>query len=377
MAALEELKSKLNLKIVEEIEANIPKGTSSDKIKKIYEEVCKEYELAKIAPGESVGIVSAESIGEPGTQMTLNVFHFAGVAEMNVTMGLPRLIEILDGRKTIDTPMMEIYLKEPYMSGKNIKELALQIKETRLSEIVNEFVIDLAENSVSFSIDEEKAKIIGANSTHIMKGIEKSTKLSVKQEGKSYVVPVTNKDANVNEVYKLKETLRNVFISGIKGITQVLPIKRGEEYVIITAGTNLKAVMGMDSVDTERTTTNDIFEIYDVLGIEATRAAIVNEIYKVIEGQGLDVDERHVMLVADMMTVDGTIKGITRYGIIGEKSSVLARASFETPIKHLINAALIGERDPLKSVVENVMINQIIPIGTGLPRIVMKGKEKK
>jgi DNA-directed RNA polymerase subunit A" len=377
MASLEETKAKLNPKIVEDIETHMPKGTSSDKVKRIYEEVAKEYELAKVAPGESVGIISAESIGEPGTQMTLNTFHFAGVAEMNVTMGLPRLIEILDGRKTIETPMMEIYLLEPYKSGKNIKELALQIKETRLGEVVKEFVIDLAENAVSFTLDEEKARLVGATPVMIGKAIEKATKLGVKNTGKEFTIAVTSKEASVNEVYKLKEMLKGVLVAGVKGITQVLPVKRGNEFVIITAGTNLKTIMGMEAIDKERTVSNDIFEAYDVLGIEAARATIINEIYKVIESQGLNVDERHIMLIADMMTVDGSIKGITRYGIIGEKSSVLARASFETPIRHIINAALIGEKDPLNSVVENVMINQIIPIGTGLPRIVMKSGEKK
>ena len=373
----EEIKLKLTQKIIEDVENCIPKGTSADKIKKIYEDVLKEYELAKVAPGESVGIISAESIGEPGTQMILRTFHLAGVAEMNVTTGLPRLIEILDGRKAIETPMMEIYLKEPYKSGKNIKELAIQIKETRLGELVKEFIIDLAENTVSFTLDEDKLKLIGANSSLIIKAVEKAAKLPVKQNGKEISVSVTSKEARVNEVYKLKELLRHVFVAGVKNITQVLPVKRGEEYVIITAGSNLKAILGMEAVDAYRTTSNDIFEINDIFGIEAARASIINEIYKIIESQGLNVDERHIMLVADMMTVDGMIKGITRYGIIGEKSSVLARASFETPIKHLINAALIGERDPLNSVVENVMINQIVPIGTGQSRIVMKNKENK
>ncbi|HIH39797.1 TPA: DNA-directed RNA polymerase subunit A'' [Candidatus Woesearchaeota archaeon] len=373
----EEIKSKLTKKIIEDVEDCIPKGTSADKIKKIYEDVMKEYELAKVAQGESVGIISAESIGEPGTQMILRTFHLAGVAEMNVTTGLPRLIEILDGRKSIETPMMEIYLKEPYKSGKNIKELAVQIKETRLGELVKEFIIDLAENTVSFTLDEDKLKLIGATPSLIIKAIEKAAKLPVKQNGREISVPVTSKEAGVNEVYKLKELLRHVFVAGVKNITQVLPVKRGEEYVIITAGSNLKAILGMEAVDVHRTTSNDIFELNAVFGIEAARASIINEIYKIIESQGLNVDERHIMLVADMMTVDGMIKGITRYGIIGEKSSVLARASFETPIKHLINAALVGERDPLNSVVENVMINQIVPIGTGQSRIVMKDKENK
>lgn len=311
------------------------------------------------------------------THNTLNTFHLAGVAEMNVTMGLPRLIEILDGRKSIETPMMEIYLNEPHRSGKGLKELAVRIKETRLGELVKEFIIDLAENAVSFTLDEEKAKLVNVTPSAIIKAIEKSAKLHAKQDGKEFVVNVTSKEAGVNEVYKLKEMLRHVFVGGVKNIAQVLPIKRGNEFIIITGGTNLKSIMEMEEIDKSRTVSNDIFEIYSMFGIEAARTAIIDEIFKVIESQGLNVDERHIMLVADMMTADGSIKGITRYGIIGEKSSVLARASFETPIKHLINAALTGERDPLNSVIENVMINQVIPIGTGMSKLIVKSKEKK
>ena len=132
---ISEYENNLPLKIIEEIRSNIPKGISDSKLRKIMEATCEEYENAKVSPGESVGVISAESIGEPGTQMTLNTFHFAGVAEMNVTLGLPRIIEILDGRKELDNPMMEIYLKKPYSTGKKIDELrhlALQIKETKL-----------------------------------------------------------------------------------------------------------------------------------------------------------------------------------------------------------------------------------------------------
>jgi len=109
-----------------------------------------------------------------------------------------------------------------------------------------------------------------------------------------------------------------------------------------------------------------------VLGIEAAREAIINEVKKVIDSQGLKVDTRHIMLVADTMCVSGQVKGITRYGVVSEKSSVLARASFETPIKHIIRAAVVGEEDMLTSVIENVMLNQAIPVGTGLPGLITK-----
>ena len=130
----------------------------------------------------------------------------------------------------------------------------------------------------------------------------------------------------------------------------------------------------MPEVDITKTTTNDVYEIAGIFGIEAARQAIINEVFKVIESQGLNVDIRHIMLVADTMCVDGGIKGITRYGVVSEKASVLARASFETPIKHIINAALVGEEDKLSSVVENVMLNQPVPTGTGLPGLQTKVK---
>ena len=143
----------------------------------------------------------------------------------------------------------------------------------------------------------------------------------------------------------------------------------------MTAGSNLSEVLQLDGVDAYRTTTNNIFELWEVLGIEAARQAIIDEVYKVIENQGFNIDIRHIMLVADTMSVSGNVRGITRYGVVSEKASALARASFETPVKHIINAALIGEVDELNSVVENVMLNQPVPIGTGVPDLVMKSKK--
>ncbi|HII71272.1 TPA: DNA-directed RNA polymerase subunit A'', partial [Candidatus Woesearchaeota archaeon] len=175
-------------------------------------------------------------------------------------------------------------------------------------------------------------------------------------------------------LYKLKEKIKEIHISGIKEVRQVLPVRRGEEFIIITAGSNLKAAFECEFVDPVRTSTNDIHEVSSVLGIEAARQSIINEVFKVIENQGLNIDKRHMMLVADMMCNGGDIKGITRYGVVSQKSSVLARASFETPIKHIISAALVGEEDTLSSVVENVMLNQPVPVGTGLPGLQTKVK---
>ncbi len=368
-----EYEDALPKKLLDEIKKNVNPDIPKPKLMKILEKVKEYYEASKIEPGECVGLVGAESIGEPGTQMTLNTFHFAGVSEMNITVGLPRVIEILDGRKEIKTPMMEIYLKSPYNKGKDVRKLALSIKETRLKEIIKEININIASFQIELKLNTEKMGEFNIKTLTVVETIKKSFKVGVKEEDKSTItIKYKAKEESLNDLYKLKEKLKEVFISGIKNITQVLPFKRDDEFIIVTAGTNLQEVLELDFVEAERTTTNDIFEVWTVLGIEAARQAIIDEVFKVIQNQGLDVDIRHIMLVADTMCSEGSIQGITRYGIVGSKASVLARASFETPIKHIIQASFVGEEDKLNSVVENVMINQPTPVGTGMPGLITK-----
>jgi len=373
-----EYEDKLPKKLMDDVKNYLPKGTNQIKLKKILDMAVSEYQDAKTHPGEAVGMISAESIGEPGTQMTLNTFHFAGVAEMNVTLGLPRIIEILDGRKELQTPAMEIYLKAQYSKGKDIKEFALSLKETKLSDIALEFSISLVDSEIEVKSDKEKMKNLGITNSQIINSITKQLKgFNVKDNKDSIKLKSRSKEESLNEIYKAKEKIKDIHIKGVKNILQVLPVKRGEEYIIMTSGSNFSEVLQLDEVDAYRTTTNNIFEILEVLGIEAARHAIIDEVFKVIENQGFNVDIRHIMLVADIMCFSGVVKGITRYGVVSEKASALARASFETPIKHIINAALIGEVDNLNSVVENVMLNQAIPVGTGVPDLVVDFKDKK
>ncbi|HLD86980.1 MAG TPA: DNA-directed RNA polymerase subunit A'' [Candidatus Nanoarchaeia archaeon] len=372
-----EYQDKLPKKIIDDIREHLPKNCSQTRMKKIFEAVLKEYEHAHVCAGECVGLISAESIGEPGTQMTLNTFHFAGVAEMNVTVGLPRIIEILDGRKELKNSMMELYLKKPYSEGKNLRDLALTIKQTLLNDIATEFSINIADLTIEIGLDKQKMKDFGITIGQVVNAITKGLKgYNVREKDNGISLKGRSKEDTLNDAYKTKERVKEVHVKGIVGIRQVLPIKRGDEYIIVTAGSNLADILQLPEIDAHRTTTSDIYEIQNVLGIEAARQAIINEVAKVIDSQGLNVDVRHIMLVADCMTVSGEVRGITRYGVVSEKSSVLARASFETPIKHLINAALTGEVDHLTSVVENVMINQPVPIGTGLPGLVSKQGKK-
>lgn len=361
--------------ILQEIKESLPNSISKEKTVKIMEETQKAYLLAKVHPGECVGLVSAQSIGEPGTQMTLNTFHFAGVSEMNVTTGLPRIIEIFDATKEIKTPMMEIHLQEKHQGLEAVQKFAAKIKETMFGEIVAEYAFNIFEQTLRITLNSAILENFNLTVKEIIEAIKSKTKgFQLQSKDEELLFTYKGKPEEIKELYNLKEKIKGIKIKGIKGIKQVLPIKRGEEYVILTSGTNLKEILLLNEVNAAQTFSNDIHEINEILGIEAARQAIINEVYRVIEAQGLNINIRHVMLVADIMCTDGIIKGITRYGVVSEKASVLARASFETPIKHLITAALEGEVDTLSSVVENVMINQPVPLGTGLPGLVTKMK---
>lgn len=373
---LKELKDKIPGGIFSLVEEALPEKISESRAKEVARRVIQEYEEMKAEAGESVGLVAAESIGEPGTQMTLDTFHFAGVSEMNVTMGLPRIIEILDGRKTLTTPMMEIYLNKPYSEGQDIKKVALMIKETKLKDIATEFAINIAENKIETQLDTARMKELGINEVTLAKAIKIGVKgVNADIKGDTLVIKLKAKEGGgISDIFKVKEKAKEAFVKGVRGVTQVLPVRKNNEYVVLTFGSNLKKVLQLPFVDESRTTTNDVFEIEEALGIEAARQAVIDEVYKVIETQGLNVDIRHLMLVADVMCADGKLKGITRYGVVRDKASVLARASFETPIKHIINASLYGEIDNLTSVVENVMLNQPVPVGTGMPKLVSTSK---
>jgi len=373
---LEEYADRLTPRMLEDIEAECPEDIKVADLRKICDLTVAAYEATLINAGECVGLVSAESIGETGTQMTLNTFHFAGVAEMNVTVGLPRMIEIFDARKLIKTPAMEIYMVDGHNTADGIKAFAQKVRATYLKEVVTSIEIDILDQQLTAQINFDKIKATGLDLKKFTKVIKtKFKEFSANVTEDQFVLTVKgNKSSDLKQLYAAREKIKKSTISGMKGIDQVLPVKRNDDYVLLTSGTNLRDVLSMDEVDPVRTVTNDLHETAAVLGIEAARELIIEEVLKVVESQGLSVDVRHIMLVADIMCQSGAVKGITRFGVVSEKSSVLARSSFETPLKHLITASVEGEVDHLRSVVENVMINQPIPLGTGLPGLITKLK---
>ncbi|HNI41578.1 MAG TPA: DNA-directed RNA polymerase subunit A'', partial [Methanoregulaceae archaeon] len=173
-------------------------------------------------------------------------------------------------------------------------------------------------------------------------------------------------------LFQLAEHVRNVIVQGIDDIERVVVRKESGEYILYTEGSNIKDVFEVEGVDTTRTRTNNISEISQVLGIEAARNAIIHEALSTLGEQGILVDVRHIMLVADMMCMEGEVKQIGRHGIAGEKESVLSRAAFEVTVNHLLDAAVANEVDELSGVTENVIVGQPIQLGTGDVKLIAK-----
>ncbi|HEY0196697.1 MAG TPA: DNA-directed RNA polymerase subunit A'' [Methanobacterium sp.] len=346
-------------------------------LESLVEEIKKAYERAGVENGEAVGTVAAQSVGEPGTQMTMRTFHYAGVAELNVTLGLPRLIEIVDARKKISTPTMAIYFEENYGNDEEfVRKIANQIGKIVLNDILKDFNVNYANMSMTIEIDDEKVQDKRLELDTILAKIEKAFKrVEINKNLLSFEPTISESKHAIRELRLLADKVRDLQISGVKNIGKVVISKEEVEWVIHTEGSNLGAVLKMEGVDKTRTTTNDIHEIEKVLGIEAARNAIIHEAQSTMEEQGLTVDVRHIMLVADMMTSDGAVKSIGRHGISGEKASVLARASFEETGKHLLRASIRGEVDHLTGIIENIIIGQPIPLGTGSVGVIMKARD--
>jgi len=371
MKIIKKKKANFPESLIDEIAAASERRELSDKeLGELIDRIMKAYERAKVEDGEAVGTVAAQSVGEPGTQMTMRTFHYAGVAELNVTLGLPRLIEIVDARKKISTPTMAIYFEEEYKDDEEfIRTIANQIGKSSMNDILKNFNLNYADMNVVVDLDLEKIEDKRLDLDDIMKRIEKAFK---RVEIDNNILSFEPPSPSIRELRLLADKVRDLQISGVKNIGKVVISREGQEWAIHTEGSNLGSVLKMEGIDKIRTTTNDIHEIEKVLGIEAARNAIIKEAQTTMEEQGLTVDVRHIMLVSDMMTADGSVKSIGRHGISGEKASVLARASFEETGKHLLRASIRGEIDHLTGIIENIIIGQPIPLGTGSVGVVMK-----
>ncbi len=390
---LERAREILPPSIYEELESKLAEAEDLSEEEKIWvvREAIKTYVAAMVQPGEAVGTVAAQSIGEPGTQMTLRTFHYAGLREFDVTLGLPRLIEIVDAKREPSVPIMHIYLKDEYARDPaKAKEVARKIEYTTLEKILDKIEWSLGDRRVvlrlsaefmedkGVTLDMVKDAINGSRYAYV---IEEEIQ-EVEEDGqKFYIVPIelTEKLLPEQSLYKTTEfhkaldKIKKIYLKGIKKINKV-SVKEVEEdtpqgkvkwYYLIAEGSNLEEVLKLPEVDHRRTITNDIHEIARVLGIEAAREAIVREIKNVLENSGLDVDVRHLMLVADIMTWTGAVRQIGRVGVVGEKQSPLARAAFEVTVKQLYDAAVRGEEETFHGVIESIIAGLPPRVGTG------------
>ncbi len=354
-------------KVMDELVTKVSNlGISKKEFDDICNNVIDSYERSLVEPGEAVGTVAAQSIGEPGTQMTLRTFHYAGVAELSVTQGLPRLIEIVDARNNPSTPTMKIFLNEEFASDRNeARRIARDIEMVLVESVASNVSIDLLRQAIDIRLDSELMDDKGLTVDIVSEAIQEKIKGKGEVEPGENVIFVYPANDTLSELQRLSEKIREVRVKGINNVIHVVIRKESDEYVLYTEGSNLQDALEIEGVNPHKIYTNNLREIYQVLGVEATRNAIIKEAMSVLNEQGMDVDVRHIILVADMMTADGNIRQIGRHGISGSKNSVLARAAFEVTIKHLLGAGIAGTKDPLKGITENVIIGQLIPLGTG------------
>lgn len=365
----------------EDLKASLTgKDLTDEQFDRILEMVFSEYKKSRIEPCEAVGVVAAQSIGEPGTQMTMRTFHYAGVAEINVTLGLPRLIEIMDARREPSTPTMAIHLLDEWAFNRDrAREVSWQIEAAPLHEF-GDITIDMENMQVLVLLnksvcDRRKIGVEEIFETAPRKIREKRhfRDFEIESDAKRAALTFTPKNReSYQNLFQLAEHVREVIVQGIDDIERVVVRKEGGEYILYTEGSNLKDVFEVEGVDTSRTRSNNISEIADVLGIEAGRNAIIQEALSTLNEQGIGVDVRHIMLVADMMCMDGEVKQIGRHGIAGEKESVLSRAAFEVTVNHLLDAAIANEVDELNGVTENVIVGQPIQLGTGDVKLIAR-----
>ncbi|PKA63212.1 DNA-directed RNA polymerase II subunit RPB1 [Apostasia shenzhenica] len=354
-------------------------GISSKQLEVFLDTCISRYHLKKLEAGAAIGVIGAQSIGEPGTQMTLKTFHFAGVANMNVTLGVPRILEIINASKNIRTPVIKTQLlsnKEP-LSARIVKGC---IEKTALGEVSKSIKIVLkaaGQPYISIVLDKERIEDLNMriSSETVQYSILNHPKMGLKPEHvrsldseKLRIYP-PNKDKSRLELHTLKTMLPKVIVKGIPTVKRAVIKNDRGLYSLWVEGTNYLAVMGTPGVDASKTTSNNVIEVRQTLGIEAARQTIINEIKFTMEGHGISIDTRHMKLLADLMTYRGEVLGMTRFGLTKMKSSVLMLASFEKTSEHLFNASYSGREDRIDGVSECIIMGIPIQLGSGMLKV--------
>lgn len=404
---------------------------SSHAFRYLLNEIKERYMVSMVHPGEMVGSIAAQSIGETLTQMTLNTFHFAGVSSQNITLGVPRIQEIINGAKNIKGPSMTIYIEDEHRFDVEYAHKLISLLEfttlkhvSRVSEIYYDpdpstSIIESDRDLIWFNPEVENPKLyspwvlriqidpvlLGRKGLRFKDIVSRINEFFAERPLEIYESfetddPIILRIRMKNDREYSTEELTAQF-HGLKKIEQYiledLPIKgfckkvsyRREkvkkftdkgvevdgdpqgEYILETSGTDLSKVLSFPHVNTSRTTTNHVLDIYNVLGVEAARKAILREINIVFTFFNIYVNYRHTILLADAITQRGKMMSISRNGINRVYGSALRKSSFEETVEILTEAACFAEVDLLKGVSENVMLGQLCKFGTGCFDVIM------
>lgn len=356
-----------------------------------------KYNKAMVEPGEAVGAIGAQSISEPGTQMTLKTFHFAGVSSMNVTLGVPRLKEIINASKNISTPIITAKLvQDDNKVGARIVKAG--IEKTMLGE-VSTYIKEVYSGDdcyLSIKLDMDAIDQLRLNidamsvRKSILKGVRGQTRppvlrslsdrhVMIKKGSKSKLrvyVPQKGESLTYFTMQALKVALPKVIVQGISTVNRAVINEEnkggGTQYNLLVEGYGLSEVMGSPGIDGRHTTTNHLIEVEKTLGVEAARTSISSEISYIMNAYGIGIDSRHLLLLSDVMTFKGEVLGITRFGVAKMRESVLMLASFEKTTDHLFDAAVHGRTDAIDGVSECIIMGVPVPIGTGLFKLLKR-----
>lgn len=370
-----------NLNYLDNI-ANEMSGITHQQLQVFLETCISRYHKKRVEAGTAIGAIGAQSIGEPGTQMTLKTFHFAGVGSMNVTLGVPRIKEIIDASKNISTPFIYADL-ECNNSLQYAKIVKGHIEKTVLGEVAKSIKIVLTPRlgSIIITLDMEliQASQFCIDAYTVTQSILQTPRIKLKQQHirvldvrKLEVVPQVDRSRLHFELHSLKNKLPMIVVRGINTVKRAVINEKDKKYNLVIEGTGLQAVMGVEGVIGCKTTSNHIVEVNMTLGIEAARKSIIDQVEFTMGGMNIDV--RHMKLLADLMTSKGEVLGVTRNGIQRMKESVLMLASFEKTAEHLYNASVNGRDDKIEGVSECIIMGTPMQIGTGILKVLQSVK---
>ena len=398
---------------------------------KIFDEVVKDiryrYIKSLVHPGEMVGALAAQSIGEPTTQLTLNTFHSAGTVKAGATQGVPRIKELLGVSRNPKKPLCFAYLA-PELST-NLDHAIMMIREiqkttvrditksvrmyydpfplttdTKIAEdreILQSYQAFSTTNTVEcmspwimrLEFDETA---MASRSIQDMVAIQDA--LIAQGEVARCVYSDTNADKlmlrivfapdvvkNMLTLRYMEERILDVVISGVDGVQGVYQrdvnsevlwddsingyVSKKQHVLDVEGSGILYSLMAFPNVDPTRTFSNDIHEVMDVFGIEAARHALYDEFWEILKVPY--VNYHHMSVLLDAMTYQGRLVSVDRFGMGKHDNGVLAKSSFEETSRILFNAAVSSEFDPMKGVSANIMFGQKAPCGTGMVEILL------